>query len=259
VTVPQEASSLLGSVFTLAKQYKLIVGKVRTVTSGPTPVIDTREGDIVIEFVGYDKSVSARFIQDVAAVSRACEGTIVSIESVAELFDYLRATNAYSPASNCSLCLVKPHIIKEEKLGSFIDAVVAGGFAIDAAYFIHLTIPMAKEFLDVYKDIYPSFVGMIDQVVSGPVLALRIVPSSSSSSAANNDGFGDGVVESFRSFCGPINAELASKIRPKTLRARFGCTEPGGASLSHNAVHCTDLAEDGEMECTYFFSTLAAM
>jgi nucleoside-diphosphate kinase len=260
VTVAQEACSLLGSVFTLAKQYKLIVGKVRTVTSGPTPVIDTRKGDIAIEFVGYDKSVSARFIQDVAAVSRACEGTIVSIESVAELFDFLRSTNSYVPSPDCSLCLVKPHIIKEEKLGSFIDAVVAGGFAIDAAYLVHLTIPMAKEFLDVYKNVYPSFVAMIDQVVSGPVLALRIVPSSSSSSsAANIDGFGDGVVESFRGFCGPLNAELASKLRPKTLRARFGCTEPGGASLSHNAVHCTDLAEDGGMECTYFFSTLAAM
>ena len=95
---------------------------------------------------------------------------------------------------------------------------------------------------------------MIDQVASGPVLALRIVSPTNECPHGN-----DSLVEAFRELVGPLNAELASKIRPKSLRAKFGCTEPGGMSLSHNAVHCTDLAEDGEMECRYFFGTLASM
>jgi nucleoside-diphosphate kinase len=36
-------------------------------------------------------------------------------------------------------------------------------------------------------------------------------------------------------------------------RARFG------ESVVKNAVHCTDLSEDGEMECRYFFETLASL
>jgi hypothetical protein len=36
--------------------------------------------------------------------------------------------------------------------------------------------------------------------------------------------------------------ELARKLRPNTLRAKFGKTKV------HNAVHCTDLPEDGLLE-----------
>jgi nucleoside diphosphate kinase len=36
--------------------------------------------------------------------------------------------------------------------------------------------------------------------------------------------------------------ELARKLRPNTLRARFGKTKV------QNAVHCTDLPEDGLLE-----------
>jgi nucleoside diphosphate kinase len=36
--------------------------------------------------------------------------------------------------------------------------------------------------------------------------------------------------------------ELARKLRPNTLRARFGKTK------IQNAVHCTDLPEDGLLE-----------
>jgi hypothetical protein len=40
--------------------------------------------------------------------------------------------------------------------------------------------------------------------------------------------------------------------RPHTLRARFG------ASRVRNAVHCTDLEEDGSLESSYFFNVLQA-
>lgn len=80
---------------------------------------------------------------------------------------------------------------------------------------------------------------MIDQVVSGPVLAVRIIPPSSASSPASRehaagealmDGDAD-VVDAFRALCGPLNSELASKIRPGTLRADFGCIAPGGGKI----------------------------
>lgn len=42
-------------------------------------------------------------------------------------------------------------------------------------------------------------------------------------------------------------------ISPDSSRARFG------ESVVKNAVHCTDLPEDGEMECRYFFETLSSL
>ena len=53
------------------------------------------------------------------------------------------------------------------------------------------------------------------------------------------------VVADFRDFCGPNETELAKVLRPKSLRALFGETRV------RNAVHCTDLPEDGGLECEY--------
>lgn len=41
---------------------------------------------------------------------------------------------------------------------------------------------------------------------------------------------------------GPIDPEVASHLRPDTLRAKYG------VNRVENAVHCTDLPEDGLLE-----------
>ena len=252
----------LSRAFALAKEFKLRVGKVRTVTSLPAPVLDSAAlGDVVIEFVGFNKEISASFIAKVAAAGGGrMQASTSSIGAVAELFENLRTFNVYTPLSECSLCLVKPHVIVEQKLDALLGAIDEAGFSVCGVYLVHLTIPMAKELLDVYHDVYPSYSQMVDQVVIGPVLALRVVlPSKSRGVGMAGPRDGLSVVEQFRDLAGPLNSELASKLRPKSLRARFGCTEPGPKSLNCNAVHCTDLAEDGEMESRYFLSTLASL
>ena len=45
-----------------------------------------------------------------------------------------------------------------------------------------------------------------------------------------------------REFCGPMDPEIARHIRPQTIRAMFGLDKIS------NAVHCTDLPEDGVLE-----------
>ena len=62
---------------------------------------------------------------------------------------------------------------------------------------------------------------------------------------------GANAVVDFRELCGPLEPVLGKKLRPKSLRAQFG------RDLACNAVHCTDLPEDGETECTYIFDTVA--
>jgi nucleoside-diphosphate kinase len=45
-----------------------------------------------------------------------------------------------------------------------------------------------------------------------------------------------------------MDPEIAKNLRPNTIRARFG------HSKEVNAVHCTDLEEDGILEVEYFFN-----
>lgn len=64
---------------------------------------------------------------------------------------------------------------------------------------------------------------------------------------------GENIVETFRDFCGPFDVAVAQKLRPDTVRARYG------TSNLMNAVHCTDCPEDGELESQYFFRKLQAV
>lgn len=54
----------------------------------------------------------------------------------------------------------------------------------------------------------------------------------------------------FRQLCGPSDPEVAAALQPHSLRARFG------RDKNRNAVHCTDLLEDGPLEVNYFFQIL---
>lgn len=69
---------------------------------------------------------------------------------------------------------------------------------------------------------------MVDQLFSGPCVAIEVRAEKA--------------VSAFRELCGPSDPAVAKHIRPDTLRAKFG------TDRLKNAVHCTDLAEDGTLE-----------
>ena len=77
---------------------------------------------------------------------------------------------------------------------------------------------------------------MIDHLASGPAVAIEVRQ--------------DNVVEKFRKLCGPYDPEIARKLEPQSLRAQFG------VDRVTNAIHCTDLAEDGRLEVNFVFNTL---
>jgi nucleoside-diphosphate kinase len=77
---------------------------------------------------------------------------------------------------------------------------------------------------------------MIDHLASGPAVALEVRQENA--------------VEKFRKLCGPYDPEIARKLEPNTLRAKFG------VDRVLNAVHCTDLPEDGKLEVHFIFGTL---
>ena len=75
------------------------------------------------------------------------------------------------------------------------------------------------------------------ELTTGPVLALECI--------------GEDVVSRLREVAGPHDPDIARVIRPNTLRAQHGIDKV------QNAIHVTDLPEDGQLECEYFFSLLA--
>jgi len=53
--------------------------------------------------------------------------------------------------SACSLCLVKPHVLKENKVGELLSVILDNKFRIQGMLAVHLSVDMAESFLDVYK------------------------------------------------------------------------------------------------------------
>ena len=82
----------------------------------------------------------------------------------------------------------------------------------------------------------PECKRMIDHLASGPSIVMEIRQ--------------DDAVEKFRKFCGPFDPEIARKLEPNSLRSRYGFDRV------KNAVHCTDLPEDGQLEIHFVFSTI---
>lgn len=138
--------------------------------------------------------------------------------------------------NNCALCIIKPHIIKEGNAGKVIDLILAQGFEISAMEIFYLDRPSVEEFWDVYKGVLAEYVPMIEHLSSGPIIAMEIRQEN--------------VVQAFRELVGPTDPEIAKHLRPNTIRAQFG------HDRVKNAVHCTDMPEDGVLECEYFFKIL---
>lgn len=76
--------------------------------------------------------------------------------------------------NNCSLLLIKPHIVKEGLAGQVIDMVLEAGFEIAAMELFNLSRPVVEEFLDIYKGVLPEYLPLIEHMSSGPMLALEV-------------------------------------------------------------------------------------
>lgn len=83
------------------------------------------------------------------------------------------------------------------------------------------------------KGVLPEFNSLADQLTTGMCVALEIRQENS--------------VQAFRKFVGPHDPEIAKVVRPDSLRAKFG------TDRVKNAIHCTDLDEDGVLEVNYSF------
>ena len=261
---------LLGNLVTLGSSYDLKVARIKSTGSGfSADDLTVSAGDVLIEIVGI--TISSELNSFVGAVhSLSPSGLLTARQSSPQaISDIFSACTPVRVPSSGTLCLVKPHVLqsngytgtysfkldgrmvwdnKQKELnrcGELLSAITDAGFVIEAANTFHLNMSMAEEFFDVYRTVLKNYVPMLEQITSGPLLALLVTSS-------NEDCMGD-TVSSFRDLCGPIEPEIARTLRPKSLRAIFG------QNFERNAVHCTDLPEDGEIECIHFFETLSCV
>jgi nucleoside-diphosphate kinase len=139
--------------------------------------------------------------------------------------------------NNCTLCIVRPHAFVESG-GEIVSRILAEGFEISAMNLFYLDKASAEEFVDVYKGVLPEYHDMVSQLCAGACLVLEVRQEEA--------------VNAFRQLVGPHDPEVAKHLRSNTLRAQYGMDRV------RNAVHCTDLPEDGLLEVEYFFNILYA-
>ncbi|KAH3756745.1 nucleoside diphosphate kinase 7 [Pelomyxa schiedti] len=141
-----------------------------------------------------------------------------------------------------TLGVIKPHCVMSGQYGKVVSSISRFGFNITAMRLVQLTSVQCQEFLEVYKGVIHNFQEVVAEMISGPCIALELShPEATPEHPAQSI---------FRGICGPHDPLIARNIRPETLRATFG------VNAVKNAVHCTDLPEDSQLDLEYFFKIL---
>lgn len=157
------------------------------------------------------------------------------IFSGANALDSVKRTTARK--QDCSICVIKGHAVQAGHVPEIVDGILsAGGLRITAMKSHSLTRVEAAEFLEVYRGVVPNFPALVDELCRGRIVAIEVC--------------GEDAVRRLREIAGPIDYSIAKQIRPRTLRAQFG------VDSVKNAVHVTDLPEDGVLESEYLFDIL---
>uniref|UniRef100_A0A3Q1FXH1 Nucleoside diphosphate kinase homolog 7 n=1 Tax=Acanthochromis polyacanthus TaxID=80966 RepID=A0A3Q1FXH1_9TELE len=185
------------------------------------------------------QSVRAQFGTD--GIKNVGHGSDSLAAAARELEFFFPSTIGYGPSNtaiytDCTCCIIKPHAISEGLTGKILNSISAAGFEISALQMFNVDRANAEEFYEVYKGVVTEYPSMVTELCSGPCMVLEI--------------HGTDTPKTFREFCGPADPEIARHLRPTTLRALYS------KDKVKNAVHCTDLPEDGVLEVQYFFKIL---
>lgn len=176
----------------------------------------------------------------VAAVSSAFPGSVSVVADAATVADIgaaaLGAGKTPARMRNCGVCVIKPHAITSGQQGAILQRLIDEGFAITAVGQYAMTTADAEDFLEVYNGVVPEYKKLVEQMSSGPCWAVEVCAENA--------------VNALRAVCGPHDPEVSHVLFPHTIRSQFGIDR------TRNAVHCTDLEEDGPLESEFFFSLM---
>lgn len=166
-------------------------------------------------------------------------------DNIEDLFKQMDATWCLTSSEGyCTCCVIKPHIFSKgsRSVGQILLDIVSRRLPITFIQLttMNLSMPIAKEMFGCYRGVISAYSSWLDEYCSGTCLCLGLKSNS------------ENIVNALRDECGPMNPTIGRIIRPRSIRAVFGVK-----SVAMNAVHCTDLPEDGEMECDYLFNGLS--
>lgn len=199
---------------------------------------------VALSFRGCDSMAS---VTALVKSSPFCHGVVCpQVGKELEFADFFlnRQHATTATLEECTCCIIRPHILKEHKFGAVVtDILSRRGFVIAAMQTFRLDKETAADFLAVYKGVFPQYVELVDEMCSGPLVAMEVKMDHT----INRD-----VVEEFRAEAGAWDYAVACELHPQSIRARFG------KSTVANAVHVTDLPKDGVIECEYFFKVLSS-
>ena len=208
-----------------------VVRKWRKI-SGPTDPADARRD--------FPDSIRAQLGIDVTRNACHSSDSLEAARREIEFF-FRGTTRGRSTAifEDTTLAIIKPHAVADGLTGKIISDILTScpGLEISALKFQYVGQVNAMNFLEVYKGVVSEYSDMVDELISGPCIAMEISGSDAHSR--------------FRELVGPADPEVARHLRLNTLRAKFGVNK------IKNAVHCTDLPEDAPLEVNYFFKILA--
>uniref|UniRef100_A0A665TX54 Nucleoside diphosphate kinase homolog 7 n=1 Tax=Echeneis naucrates TaxID=173247 RepID=A0A665TX54_ECHNA len=215
---------------------------VQFVSSGPVVAMEVMGDEAVSLWRGLlgpaDSAVARREAPQSAraqfgtdGIKNVGHGSDSLAAAARELEFFFPSTIGHGPSntaiySDCTCCIIKPHAMSEGKKCSLLSCfffffyISCSQFSVDRAN--------AEEFYEVYKGVVSEYTSMVTELCSGPCMVLEI--------------HGTDTPQTFRDFCGPADPEIARHLRPTTLRALYG------KDRVKNAVHCTDLPEDGVLE-----------
>lgn len=198
---------------------------------GPTDPAEARKN--------FPNSIRAQFGSS-NPTRNACHGSdsLESAEREARILFGLKNVGKKTAKldNSCTLGIIKPHAVTAGLTGKIISEITDSGLAISCMQLYHLDKVNAEEFYEVYKGVVNEYSSMVEELISGPCIAFEISGKDAHSK--------------FRELVGPPDPEIARHLRGNTLRAKFGVDK------IKNAIHCTDLPEDGILEAQYFFDIL---
>ena len=117
--------NLIGNVITSANSSKLMIGKIKTVSNDVYESgIILNQGDVIIEIVALDHKAPSIFIETVTKQIGNIEINKVTVELLQNL---LIGCKELPVTSNCTLCLIKPHVIKSLNTGKLISKIINEG------------------------------------------------------------------------------------------------------------------------------------
>ncbi|KAJ7560338.1 hypothetical protein O6H91_04G125100 [Diphasiastrum complanatum] len=181
-------------------------------------------------------SLRAQFGTD--GTKNACHGSDSTETAKLELAFFFvdRTLGSCARMRNCTLCIIKPHALLEGSMGAILDLILQN-FDITAMELLTFSRTNATDFYEIYKGVCSDYHAMVHELASGPFLACEVCNKKGDTNP----------VEVVRELCGPIDPQVCKMLRPDTIRAQFGTNKV------KNAIHCTDLPEDGVLESQFIF------